>query len=405
MQRRNVIKGMAAMSALSLAPWTKAAANSHGLTGYIRTNWSRDPFSYGSYSYVAKDTGSAQYRALAEPIDDKVFFAGEATHQSYNSTVHAALETGISVAEELLESGKQDIAVIGAGVSGLTAAKMLSDSGKSVSVFEARDRIGGRIWTSDALGVPLDLGASWIHGVKGNPLTQLADALDLVRIRTSDSSVVRGQDGSKLGFFTAPSSLIEESEAQTAFGADLELLDPDVLERDDGYRGHDVIFKDGYSAIFAAAEGSYDVNLSSTLTSVERNNAGVKLRFADERTHNCDAVVITVPLGVLKRDVIRFLPPLPAAKREAIRRIGMGTLDKLYLKFEDVLWDNKSWIITPRDDLPLGQFAQWLNLAPYLEEPILLGFNGGSAALALADESDERLVELALETLTAAYSG
>ena len=181
MQRRDVLAGVAAMSVASTASWAKAVPNSAGLTGYIRTNWSEDPLSYGSYSYVAKGTSAEEYRALAEPIGGKVFFAGEATHQRYNSTVHAAYETGLSVAEEVLKTGAKTIAVIGAGTSGLTAAKQLSGAGKSVTVFEARDRIGGRVWTNHDLGEPLDLGASWIHGVKGNPLSELADELELER--------------------------------------------------------------------------------------------------------------------------------------------------------------------------------------------------------------------------------
>jgi len=391
------------VSAAEIAPWTKTASNAAGLLGYIRTNWSQDPFSFGSYSYVAKGTGPEVYRELARPIEDRVFFAGEATHKRYNSTVHAALETGLSVAEEVLETSAENVAVVGAGASGLTAAKQLADGGKSVTVFEARDRTGGRIWTNSDLGAPLDLGASWIHGVKGNPLTDLADELGLKRLHTTESSVVRGQNGRKQGFFTAPRSRLKEIDVQTTLGAHQDLLNPSVIDRGDGYRGHDVIFEEGYSGIFKAAEGDYDLELSATLVSVDSSGSQVQLGFEDGGQHSCDAVIITVPLGVLKRGTIQFCPPLPKAKRDAIERIGMGVLDKVCLRFEAAFWDNKSWIMTPRDDLPLGQFTQWLNLLPYLDEPILVAFNGGSAAVALADEPDERVIELALETLRGAY--
>nr|WP_317621425.1 FAD-dependent oxidoreductase [Streptomyces sp. CBMA123] len=53
--------------------------------------------------------------------------------------------------------------VVGAGISGLGTARYLADKGQDVSVLEARERIGGRVWTSQKwAGVPLDLGASWI---------------------------------------------------------------------------------------------------------------------------------------------------------------------------------------------------------------------------------------------------
>mgnify|MGYP003328125277 CR=1 FL=1 len=62
------------------------------------------------------------------------------------------------------------VIVVGAGMAGLVAARLLHDSGFKVTVLEARDRLGGRVWTDDRIGAPVDLGGSWVHGVEGNPL-------------------------------------------------------------------------------------------------------------------------------------------------------------------------------------------------------------------------------------------
>lgn len=68
--------------------------------------------------------------------------------------------------------------VVGAGIAGLTAARTLTRAGADVVVLEARNRVGGRIHTSDLRpGTPVDLGASWIHGVDGNPVYD--EAVDL----------------------------------------------------------------------------------------------------------------------------------------------------------------------------------------------------------------------------------
>ena len=75
-------------------------------------------------------------------------------------------------------NGKAErVIVLGAGMAGLAAARLLHDSGFSVIVLEARDRIGGRTWTDDRVGAPVDLGGSWVHGVVGNPLALWCDKL------------------------------------------------------------------------------------------------------------------------------------------------------------------------------------------------------------------------------------
>src|SRR5689334_20173394 len=72
------------------------------------------------------------------------------------------------------EKDRDHVVIIGAGFSGLAAARKLADDGLRVTVLEARDRIGGRTRTDTSLGVPIDIGASWIHGTEDNPLTKLA---------------------------------------------------------------------------------------------------------------------------------------------------------------------------------------------------------------------------------------
>ncbi|MGZ7246596.1 FAD-dependent oxidoreductase, partial [Streptococcus pyogenes] len=58
-----------------------------------------------------------------------------------------------------------DTVVVGAGVAGVTAARLLTKAGRRVVVLEARDRVGGRVWTDRSDGYVTDRGASWIHGI------------------------------------------------------------------------------------------------------------------------------------------------------------------------------------------------------------------------------------------------
>ncbi|MFH7245558.1 MAG: flavin monoamine oxidase family protein [Spirulina sp.] len=104
---------------------------------------------------------------------------------------------------------KKRIVVIGAGLAGLAAARELQGNGHDVVVVEARDRIGGRVWTSSKWAdAPLDLGASWIHGTQGNPITALADQINAQRITTSyDRSITYTTSGQP--FSTAEEDRLE----------------------------------------------------------------------------------------------------------------------------------------------------------------------------------------------------
>ncbi len=374
------------------------------MVGYLRTNWSQDPFSAGSYSYYAKAEQAGDRTELAKPIGDRLFFAGEACHPQYNSTVHAAHESGLIAAKAILETSAKTIGIVGAGMSGLTAAHLLSKSGRSVTLIEARDRIGGRIWTSDELGVPLDLGASWIHGTDGNLLTKMADMQGVQRLPTDEESYsVRGNGGEKLLPEQQPDWLFHEAEAQVSLGADIALIDPKALTHGDGYSGNDVILPGGYDQLLDGLKGDYSLLLSRKVNSISLNSDTLQIGIEGADNLSFDAALVTVPLGVLKAQTIEFAPPLPDAKLAAISRIGMGTLDKIYLRFEDAFWDDETWLYTSDTGHPLGHFNQWLNLRPHLDQPIIVALNGGSAAQSLAQLSDREVVRRAIDVLDRAY--
>ena len=402
MDRRRVLTGMgaAALPAFVAAP---AWAQERGLTGYLRTNWSRDPHAFGSYSYIPHGARGRDHRTLSLPEGDRVFFAGEASHPDRNSTVHAAHESGLIAADQLLTTSFGRIAVIGAGMTGLTAAKALSDAGREVTVYEARDRIGGRVWTSTELGVPLDLGGSWIHGVNGNPLTGLVDALGLDRQPTPDSGIMRGSDGRAIVWEQGPGWMDDFAGVQSSMGADPEQVNGAAYWLRDDYPGHDVVFPEGYGQIFDAFTADYNLNLNHHLNKITQSDSQVDLTF-EQGSATFDAVVITGPLGVLKVGTITFDPPLSEGRQDAIDRLGMGLLDKLYLMFDEAFWDPVTWIGSPETGRGRGELNLWLNMAPIVDAPVLLAFSGGSAAYRLAALEDDEIVEAGLDILSAAYA-
>ncbi|MEO1027706.1 MAG: FAD-dependent oxidoreductase [Pseudomonadota bacterium] len=404
MDRRGFVRSLGATTLASFIPWHATAQSGRQPVSYLRTNWSRDPFAFGSYSYIAKDARRRDIRTLREPLQGRIFFAGEATNHSRNSTVHAAYESGLSTAEDVIGEGGQYIAIIGAGVSGLAAAKTLTEAGRRVTVYEARDRIGGRIWTNNELGAPLDLGASWIHGIEENPLTILSDELGVERVETGEAYIIRGGDGRLMADKEVPDWLDEVATIQHTAGANLDQINRRAYWFRGDYDGPDVKFPGGYAQIFEGLKGDYEVKLASTVSNIRLVGSRVNVTVEDKNPIDFDAVIVTVPLGVLKQNTIRFEPALPTRKLGAIQRLGVGTLDKVYLRFSEIFWDAEAdWILTPENGFPEGYFNQWLNVGKYIDQPIIMAFNGGPPALELAALPDTDLVSQAIGTLNGAY--
>jgi monoamine oxidase len=111
--------------------------------------------------------------------------------------------------------------------------------------------------------------------------------------------------------------------------------------------------------------------------------------------------VITLPLGVLQAGAVAFDPPLPERKQRAIQRLGMGDLEKTWLRFPEVFWDEVEFIGYAGDRV--GEWASWLNASAYLNEPVLMGFNFGRFGRELAAQPDAAVLSGASETLRSLY--
>src|SRR5690606_37909105 len=130
----------------------------------MRNTWSGDPFSRGAASYTRVGVQESTRQKLAEPVEGRVYFAGEATDVDDPGTVRGALHSGQSAAMRLRASvaDGERIAVIGAGLAGAMVASELTEADVEVTVFEARDRVGGRVHSQldDSWPLPVQLG-SW----------------------------------------------------------------------------------------------------------------------------------------------------------------------------------------------------------------------------------------------------
>lgn len=114
-------------------------------------------------------------------------------------------------------------------------------------------------------------------------------------------------------------------------------------------------------------------------------------------------VVITCSLGVLKSNKIQFNPPLPSKKQQAIKNIGFGMMNKVFLQFSDCFWDpncHSFGIISEPIQIPY-----WLNHLSICKENVLVGFYAGEFPLQTQQEnwSDEQILNCALELLHSCF--
>lgn len=348
------------------------------------------------------------------------------------------------------------VLVIGAGMAGLTAARILHDTGMQVTVLEARERLGGRTWTDDSTGLPYDLGASWIHGADDNPLSEWAAAIGLPLVFTPTSRRRFYQDGNwrsqqelmraywrgvsiaALRIWLAgrqsqrqrqmrqhavalagvigpllenPSLPLADrrflawvvSTSEGVQGAPAEAIDLSEWYPREA-TGVNAMPLGGYRRLVEDVAAGLDVRLSCPVGVVAYNEQGVTLHTQAGPLHG-DAVIVTVPLSLLKTGRLLFDPPLPPDKQTAIAAIGFGgdaVLNKIFLRFPARFWPpmEDRCVALPETPSQRGCFSNWVNLEPVLGQPVLGGFASGHMAAYLDREAnDQAIVDAAMRSL------
>lgn len=276
----------------------------------------------------------------------------------------------------------KSVIVVGAGISGLAAAKMLKAKGFQVTVLEAQDRVGGRLRTNRSLGIAFDEGASWIHGIKGNPVMDLAIESGMTTAFTDDESMASYDLGgakrnsgtyanAENAFYQMLGSLMKQGNASESFETvffreypqytndrlwrfflstyltfdcgDLDKLSSTLYDEGKEYGGVEHIATNGYDTIPQYLAKDLNVQLNQRVTQV--HYAADKVHVTHNGTMSeADYVIISVPLGVLKKNVIVFSPALPTAKQTAIDKLGFNCVNKFLLTWNTAFWDDVQYV-------------------------------------------------------------
>ncbi|MYC55468.1 MAG: FAD-dependent oxidoreductase [Chloroflexi bacterium] len=280
-----------------------------------------------------------------------------------------------------------NVIVIGAGIAGLSAAHHLKQAGIDATVLEARDRIGGRVWTNrDFADIPVEFGAELIHGrgaevntwrwvrklglrtwhwnklddsmirtesgewlTMGEARAQSAE-LDVTRSwQLGDAPEPRDNEdlGSylrRIGFSPAQMRYAQRSFAN-AEGDDMRFLNAKShahlfhdSDANEDYSDHRIL--DGYYAYTSQLAAGLDIHLNCAVSHIDWSH-GLRAHTASGEIYCADVAVITLPLAVLQAARVRFAPILPAVKNEALAGLQMGPVLKLVYLFDAPILDPK----------------------------------------------------------------
>ncbi len=333
------------------------------------------------------------------------------------------------------------IIIIGAGIAGLAACSRLREYGFDPLILEARNRVGGRIDTAFELGVPVSRGAAWIHGDKDNPMTKLAKHFH-VHMKSADTGqfvmfdktgvaiptetvqkfnhtfdkmlqqakVTARKSEQNLSLADALSKEIASAKFSSAendlfigklnyfqgyIGADYHLLSALNWDQEEVWPGNNCFLVDTYQPIINGLANNCRLQLNAVVTEIKTYDTHVEV-VTERDTYTADSVVMTLPLGVLKKKPVSFDPPLPKDKQQAIQRIGMGLLNVIVMKFPSIFW--------PKEELGMffSQFdpstaSFFLNLYFIMKQPILIGYYGGNKAHHLESIADDIHIKRIME--------
>jgi monoamine oxidase len=345
-----------------------------------------------------------------------------------------------------------DTLVIGAGAAGLAAAAELSLAGQTVCVLEARDRIGGRIFTrhEPELAAPLELGAEFIHGLSPMTMSWLRRANALVADTAPEHW--RMQDG-KLGStddvfeeMQRGLSKIRKPAKDLPFSEFLEgpakgKLSPrarefartlvqgfdaadasrvstlKTLEEWSGGSAADApTFRPlgGYGPLLSALQGALDQQqvrtlLNSVVHEVHWRRGAVLvegIRYGLPFSIKARRVIVTLPLGVLQLPAqapgaVHFTPALKT-KQKALTGLAAGPVVKVMLKFHKAFWEeleNARYRDAAFFHSPQAPFPTFWTSLP-LRSPLLVAWAAGPNAARLSGMPEPEVVQLALESLT-----
>lgn len=326
------------------------------------------------------------------------------------------------------------VIVVGAGAAGLAAARELHDKGCQVTVLEARNRLGGRVWTAfDLAPYPIELGAELIHGdqvmtwelLKHHHLsavpdaarsdafvyvdshfTSVADRMHLPVSQVLDTyeeiAVKWAEDGhADIGLRKVLEAWsrqhrvelsLEEWQlvnhlASAGWGDEVDCIGAHGIQEQSFAGDGEGNFRvtEGYSRLLEGVASGLHIAYNTPVDHIRWSTQGCHVETINGDTYTADRVIVTLPLGVLQAGDVHFTPQLPTEKVTATHGLGSGPVTKLVLRFHQRVWPcEMAFVLTT-----LGSRLWWRpGWGRDFEQPILTALIAGKSAASFAELGD-----------------
>jgi monoamine oxidase len=309
-----------------------------------------------------------------------------------------------------------DVAIIGAGAAGLSAAHALQNSGLSIIVLEARDRAGGRAHTiTAARGIAFDLGCGWLHSADRNRFVDVANKLnfeidktrppwreqsfdtgfplaerqDFIRAidafydcaeQAAEKMRREGRDDAASNYLEPGNRWNPMIDALSSYINGCELDAVSILDMD-AYEDTEINWRvrRGYGALMAAYAASCPLALNCEVTLIDHSGKQIRIETS-QGVLTANKVIVTVSTNLIANEAIRFHPALPA-KVDAAIGLPLGLADKVMLALDEPE-------ALPKDGNLRGATMRTAmgsyHLRPF-GQPCIEGYFGGSFAWELED--------------------
>lgn len=334
-------------------------------------------------------------------------------------------------------SSETDVIIIGAGASGLSAAKELTKRGLTYNIIEGSHRIGGRAYSEEiAPDVWFDLGCSYLHQGEINPFVAIADELgveigkdvgdlftsDKVRSHKNGVPLTSDQHDACVAY---EATCFEAITASAERGEDVAIVD--LIDLDSEYAltfmqgmaslntldidetsaaelatfggGADIPVLNGYGNLVARWGADVSVSLNTKVERIDWSGPIVSVETA-KGTLRGRAVLTTVSNGILGAGDIEFAPGLPDWKMDAILGLPTGTENKICVHFDKDVFgpDGRGFHNTWNDNGDAAGFE-----ASVMGQNTAIVFTGGRHAIWLEKQGQQAGHDYAVDRIAEVF--